>query len=235
MIQAALVLLLLAPHAQPACTRSTSFVRVQFHHCAPLGETIAVKIEGTPVTLKREGDYYQGQYPGDITETYAITLPKNYPLCCRSAVKVAKERRSRDCVVSYVVTCDERAPGWSFVASSDLNEITFEFDAEHEDDFGDNACRPPEPMRLAPNGVSNLGTHDVVVLKVMRGRTLLVSIPLHQSDLVQAASLPYPRAELERLIDAATNDGVQNGSGPAKRYVATVKAQLPNVVTVERK
>jgi hypothetical protein len=233
-VNAALVLLLVTSNA-PSCTRSTSFVRVQFHHCAPLGQTISVKIEGTPVTLEKQGDFYQGQYPGDITETYAITLPKNYPLCCRSAIKVAKERRSRDCVVSYVVTCDERTPGWSFVASSDLNEITFEFDAEHEDDFGDRACNPPEPMERARNGISNLGTHDVVALKVMRGRTVLVSIPLHQSDLVQAASLPYSRAKLESLIDAAARNGVQNGSGPAKNYIATVKALLPNVVTVERR
>lgn len=232
-VHAALVLLLVTSNA-PSCTRSTSFVRVQFHHCAPLGQTISVKIEGTPVTLEKQGDFYEGQYPGDITETYAITLPKNYPLCCRSAVKVAKERRSRDCVVSYVVTCDERT--WSFVASSDLNEIiTFEFDAEHQDDFGDKACNPPEQMKRASNGVSHLGTHDVVVMKVKRGRTVLVSIPLHEADLAQVASRPYLRGELESLIDAAAKNGVQNGSGPAKNYVATVKALLPNVVTVERR
>lgn len=232
----ALALAIAAPSGL-ACTGGRT-IRVHFYDCGAIddGKGVAVRIGGAAgesITLHYIDKYtWEGKLTNQAaTDKSEIEIDGNPAVCCKRPKVVPLQKPSRDCAVEYVVSCDLRTPGWALSARSDLGDVTFEFDPEHPDNFRKPAC-VPTAFKRDTTGISNLGEHDIVLVRVYRNKDLLVTFPI---DLQQFKSpeIPVSKEILESWIDQQAGDSQY---GPEAGLKELHKAQLPpNGVTVVRR
>lgn len=236
----ALVLLIAAPDLL-ACTDG-SLVRVFFYNCAVAQEDkpVAVRIggqNGEQLTLKYVAKYtWEGELKKiPATDKSEIEVDGNPAICCKPAKIAPLPRPSRDCAVEYVVSCDVRSPaGWTLVASSDLpNEVTFEFESEHPDNFGKRACTPAGVLK-DKTSIQNLGQYDVVNVTVKRNKLFLVTFPVSFNSFTQPA-LPKSRDELVQAIDTEQNGGKQSNVSSVELKELRKAALPPNGIVVVKR
>ncbi|HEX6160094.1 MAG TPA: hypothetical protein VF111_08010 [Thermoanaerobaculia bacterium] len=218
-----LLLFLLAARASLACTEGST-IRVRYFNCE-LKETMRVRIAGQDLTLTQKGDYYEGELSGgQANPKFPIEIAGRQSICCLRAKLVPKQKRSSDCAVEYVVTCDTRSPGWAILAQTSTAEITFDFTSGHPDDFGTAACFPAD-VQKSGGGVRNLGKYDVVEVRVMHKGLRLVSFEVTLDQLEQG-SLPLSKADLIQKIDEEKTQ--KSTSGPALGIIERRKTLLPD-------
>jgi len=233
----ALALVIAAPSGF-ACTGGRT-IRVHFYDCGEIdkdGKGVAVRIggaDGESITLHNVGKYtWEGELKNKpATDKSEIEIDGNPTVCCKRPKLVPLPKPSRDCAVEYVVSCDLRATPWALTARSDVADVTFKFDPEHPDNYRKPACIPTM-FKRDDGGISNLGEHDIVLVKVYRNNDLLVTFPV---DLQQFKSgkIPVSKEALEAWIDQQAGD---NQYGPEAGLKELHKEQLPpkGVTVVKR-
>jgi hypothetical protein len=211
----------------------TNVVRIRAFDCNFTASTIKVKLAGAvwDATKAPGSDYWEVILTQRIDAlNYPIRIQPGQGLsdCCQSAIEKPVSVDSNDCYVEYTVSCDK--PEWGITVAS-TPQLTFEYERDHPDGFDGWACMKTAPVA---GTVTGLGATDQVRLLLRRNNISVLNYPITLPILLQRATIPLTRHDLEVMIDAEAKQAAVNDTQAARAVVAARKKLLPDSITLTK-